>query len=272
MLGFSTTHSFRDVLKDKRGSVATELTGLALVMVAIGALGTAMTTDVGAVTSVATKAERQAYVTSIVGDPHKRSTWGTPSSPRTDDVTLPNGHTIKVTTWKESTPVSTQLTAVAPTTSGPDAANCTTPAAAKKQGCIYATRIHAGDLDSLQPHAIVKKDVTTAAGAVVGTVDSRVGSSTPIPQDVTFASGSDSGASVWRYLINARSSDASGEIRIKQGARTLAVIPVDSAANNYFGTFTAQLAGPSVAPVTATVTGGDVVVKTVFMYRAGSTE
>lgn len=260
--------SIRQVLEDNAGSgVAEGLAGIALILIIVGSIGVGVTTDMGAVSTIAAKSERQALIGSLVGDRHAAVTWGTPADPHTQTVALPNGHDVSVTTWREDTSVSTRLTAVAPISAGADAADCTGPADVAKKGCIYASRLHAGDLDSLEPYAIVRKDPSMGATPPVGTVDSRVSTATSIPQGTDFATGSDDKATVWRYLVDARSLESSGEIRITQGTKTLAEFPVDATDNNYFGTFTVQLG----VPVTATVTAGNVVVKTVFIYRAGST-
>jgi hypothetical protein len=263
----ASRRSIREVIDDKTGSgVAEGLAGIALVLIISAAIGVAATSDLTAVTTVATKAERQAVLTSLVGDKHQGATWGSKSSPSTETVTLPNGHQVKVTAWRETDATSTRLTAVTPIVSGPDSANCTGPSDLAKQGCIYASRLHAGDLDSIEPYAIIRKDPSTASSPV-GTVDNRVSTDTAIPQGATVATGTDDQATVWRYLITARSLEANGEIRIWQAGKTVAVFPVEATDNNYFGTFTAQLN----LPVKVFVTSGNVVVKTVYLYRAGST-
>ncbi|MFF2053699.1 hypothetical protein ACFVU2_19000 [Leifsonia sp. NPDC058194] len=264
----ASKRSIRQVLRDRTGSsIAEAIAGVALILVIAGALGMGATTDIGAISTMATKAERQALVTSLVGDVHAISSWGTPSAPNTQTITLPNGHQVKVTTWRVDTAVSTTLTAVAPISSSADAADCSGPSALAKQGCIYASRLHADGLDGVEPYAIVRKDPTMGATAPVGTVDPRVSTTTSIPQGTTFATGTDSVATVWRYLVTAHSTESNGEIQITQAGKVLALFPVDGTENNYFGTFTAQLN----TPVTATVTSGNVIVKNVFIYRAGST-
>lgn len=263
----ASRRSIRDVLEDKTGTgVAEALGGIAIVMIAAATLTMGVASNLGATQNIATKAERQQLIAGLVGDKHEGATWGTPEAPSTETVTLPNGVDVRVTTWRETTPTSTRLTAVTPTTAGPDAADCTGPADVAKSGCVYASRVHAGDLDTIEPHAIIRKDPSTAA-TPVGTVDARVSTEQAVPQGTTFATGRDDTAPVWRYLISARSLEGVGEVRITQAGKTLAQFPVETTTNNYFGTFTADLN----VPVTATVTSGNVVVKTVFIYRAGST-
>lgn len=265
----STSRTPSDVLADKTGSgIAESLGGVALTLIAVGLLGLGVASNMSAVSTIATKAERQALITSLVGHERSVSTWGTKTAPKTDNVVLPNGHTVKVTTWRETTPVSTELTAVVPISADADAADCTKPADVSKPGCIYATRLHAAELDAIKPHAIIRKDPSMGTAAAIGTVDARVGTSTSIPQGVAFASGKDSESTVWRYLIKAGSLEETSEIRISQDGKTLAQIPVDKPLSNYFGTLTAK---PNV-PVVATVTEGNALVNTIFIYRAGSTE
>lgn len=262
----SSTRSIRDVLDDKTGAgIAEGLAGVLLIIVLASMLALGVTQSTGAVTGIATKAERRAYITQLVGDRHQGAAWGTPERPSTQSVTLPNGHEIEVTTWREATPSSVRLTAVAPVISGPDAADCTGPSDIAKTGCVYASRLHADDLDALEPHAIIR--AAPSGGDVVGSVDPHVTTDTAIPQGTTFASGSDDSATVWRYLIDAHSLGSAGEIRITQQDKKLAVIPIDSTDQNYFGT----LVTVKNVPVQVTVTSGDAVVKTVFVYRAGST-
>jgi hypothetical protein len=180
-------------------------------------------------------------------------------------MTLENGQSAKVTLWRVATPVGTSLTAVTATSTGPDAADCTGPAAVEKAGCIYAYRFHAGDMNSINPGLIIRKDPSTAAGGVTGTVDSRVSTAGSIPQGTVFATGTDAAATVWRYLVTARSVEATGEIRFSQAGKILSVIPLGQTTKNYYGTFSVV---PGV-PVTATVTQGNVIVQTVMTYRAG---
>jgi hypothetical protein len=266
--GTAGARSIRQVLADKTGAgIAEGLGGLAILMILMATVSLGITTDMDAVQTIAVKAERQALVTSLVGNKTEGTTWGTTAAPSSKDMTLENGRIVKVTMWRQVTAVGTNLTAVTAISADSDAANCTGPSAVEKTGCIYATRFHAGDLNSIQPHVIISKHPTTAA-APVGTVDSRVSTTTAIPQGTTFASGTDPKATVWRYLVSAKSVEATGEITISQASTILAVIPLDGAAiNNYFGTFSAAIN----VPVTATVTQGNAVVQTVYIYRAGGT-
>jgi hypothetical protein len=259
--------SIKQVLADKSGSgVAESLGGIAIVLILTAAIATGVVTDMKAVQTLAIKAERHALITSLVGDRNAGASWGTKTAPSTETQALPNGATTQVTMWREVSPVGFTLTAVTATSVGPGAATCTAPASVEKAGCIYATRFHANDLDNLEPFSIVRKDPTTAA-TPIGTVDARVSTETSIEQGGTIASGSDSKAVVWRYLLNARSLEETGEIRISQAGKTLAIVPLDAAANNYFGTFSAT----KNVPVTVTVAQGNVVVQTVYLYRAGAT-
>jgi len=265
----TSNRAIREVLGDRAGAgIAEGIAGVALVLIIAATVGVSLTTDMGAVSTIATKAERQKLVTSLVGNTHEGATWGSVDAPTTEEVTLANGHKITVTAWREVTPTSVRLTATAPISADTDAADCSGPSAEAKRGCIYASRLHADDLDSIEPHAIIRKDASMGTAAPIGTfVDARVSTTDSIPQGAPIATGQDDTATVWRYLVNARSLDAGGEIRITQSGKVLALFPVDATDNNYFGTFTAALN----VPVTATVTSGNVVVNTVFIYRAGST-
>ncbi|WP_311245425.1 MULTISPECIES: hypothetical protein [unclassified Microbacterium] len=246
--------------------MADSLAGVALALIAVASLSAAMVTNTSAIAGVATKAERHAYIVSLVGDQPAMATWGTPESPHTETKTLPNGHEVEVTTWREDTPTSTTLTAVSPISSATDAVECSSPMDIAKKGCLYATRTHADDLESLQPEPLIRKDPSTAQ-APVGTVDERVSTETPIPQGTTFAQATGPQDVVWRYLIDAHMTGSVGEIRITQGPKTLSVFPLVATASNYFGTFVA----PSEDPILVTVSQGSAIVKTVFIYRAGST-
>lgn len=260
--------SIMQVLRDRKGeSLAESLAGITILLVIIGIIGAAVTQDMGAVTVVATKSERQALVNSLVGDKYAVSTWGSPSTPHTEKMSLPNGHQAAVTTWLEDEGQSTRFTAVTAGSSSNDAPDCTTASSIAKTGCIYASRVHAADLDSIQPHAIIRAD--PSGGATVGTVNPYVTTNTIIPQDTFIASGADGTASVWRYLIDARSGGSNGEIRIVDTTtnKQLAIIPIDNTLQNYFGTFSVPLNDY----VVVSVTSGTAVVKTVFLYRAGST-
>lgn len=260
--------SIRQVLDDKSGAgLAEGLGGIALLMILTVSVSLGITTDMKAVQTIAVKAERQAMITDLVGNRNEGKTWGTPDAPSTETVTLENGHEVDVTMWRDATSVGASLTAVTAISADPDAADCTAPADVEKKGCIYATRFHAADLDGVEPHAIIRKDPSTASSGPVGTVDARVSTTSSIPQGITFATGSDAEATVWRYLFAANSVEASGEIRISQAGTSLAVIPLTSVSGNYFGTFSADIN----VPVTAIVTQGNVVVETVYIYRAGGT-
>jgi len=262
----SVVRPIKDVLKDRSGSgVAEGLGGVALVVIATSMVAVGISTDTKAVQTFSVKAERQALVSSLADDKRPGASWGTPDAPATQTVTLENGANVPVTLWRESSPVGTTLTAVTPISAGPDAADCTKPADVEKTGCLYAERFHVADMNSVDPNVIVRKDPTSAPGAVMGTVDSRVSTAAAVPQGTGFATGTDAKATSWRYLVTAKSLEAAGEIRFSQGGKILAVIPVAAAINNYFGTFSAA---PGV-PVTATVTQGNVVVQTVMTYRAG---
>jgi hypothetical protein len=256
----------KDVLKDKSGAgIAAELGGIALLMVITGSVAVGVTTNTKAVQTFSVKAERQALISSLVDDQRQGATWGTPAAPTTQTMTLENGQSAKVTLWRVATPVGTSLTAVTATSTGPAAADCTGPAAVEKTGCIYAYRFHANDMSSINPDTIIRKDPSTAAGGVIGTVDGRVSTANSIPQGTVFATGTDAGATSWRYLVNARSVQATGEIRFSQAGKILAVIPVTPTTNNYYGTFSAVTG----VPVTASVVEGNVIVQTVMTYRAG---
>lgn len=255
----------QDVLRDRTGGMAAELGGVAMILVISSAISFGLMSDTKAIGAFSVKAERQALVSALADDKREGGTWGTKAAPATQTMTLENGHEAPVTLWRETTPVGTMLTAVAPSDAGPDAADCTMASDVEKPGCVYAQRFHAAGMDAVNPVTIIRKDPGTAPGSVLGTVDSRAGTTGSIPQGTVLASGTDAAATSWRYLVTARSLETSGEIRFVQAGRMLAVIPVASASNNYFGTFSAV---PGV-PVTATVSQGNVVVQTVMTYRAG---
>lgn len=260
--------SIRQVLRDRRGtSVAESVAGVAILLFTISVIGVAVTQDMGTVSVVASKSERQAMVNSLVGDKYAVTAWGSTAAPHTETMTLPNGHEARITTWLESDSTSTRFTAVTPASAGPDAADCTTSSAVARTGCVYASRVHAADLDAINPHAIIRADAS--GGSTAGTVDPHVATSTAIPQGTTIASGSDSVATVWRYLLAAKSTGANGEIRIIDSVTNarLAIVPIDATQQNYFGTFSV----PAGHQVKVVVTSGNAVVKTVFLYRAGST-
>jgi len=257
--------SVKQVLAGNDGSsIAEGLGGVALVLIILTVLGVGITTNMGAVTTIATKAERQALVTALVGDKQATVQWGTEAAPFTQEVDLPNGRVVKVTTWRDEDETSTRLNAVTPISGDADEADCTSAADTAKQGCLYASRLHANDLGGVSPTAIVRK--TAGDDDVAGSVHDRVGTDTAIPQGTVFATGADDTATGWRYLIAAHATSGEGQITITQGGKTLARIPVTTTTGSYYGTFTAK-AG---VPAKATVTAGNVVVSTVFIYRAGS--
>lgn len=256
----------KEVLKDTSGAgIAEGLGGIALLLVITGSVALGITADMKAVQTFSVKAERQALVSALVDDQRQGAIWGTPAAPTTRTMTLENGRTADVTLWRDTTAVGTSLTAVTAISAGPDAADCKTPAAVEKTGCLYAQRFHAGDMTTINPGLIIRKDPSTAPAGVKGTVDARVSTAGPIPQGTVFASGADATATSWRYLIAARSVESTAEIRISQAGKILAVIPVGPVTSNYFGTFSAVTG----VPVTTTVVQGNVIVQTVMTYRAG---
>ena len=263
--------SVREVLAERTGSGVMEgLGGIALVLLTVGALALGVSSNMLALSTIATKAERHALVTSLVGDAHSVATWGTPAAPNTTNVTLPNGHKVPVTTWREDTAVSTRFTAVTPISSDPGSPTCSGPSAVAKTGCLYSSRVHAKDLDELSPRASVRKH-PSMGGKVIGTVDARVSTGTALPQGAVIARHTEKGAAgsttVQRYLIEAHSLEAGAEIVVTQGDATLAKIPVDSEMHTYFGSLTAA----SNSPLQVTVSAGNVVVSSVFIYFAGGT-
>lgn len=258
----------REVLRDKAGSgIADGLGGIAILVMLASMVSLGITQDMKAVQTLSVKAERQELVTSLVDDKRQGATWGTPAAPTTQMMTLKNGSKTAVTLWKEKTAVGTSLTAVTSTSADADAADCTKATAVEKPGCIYAYRFHAGDMNSINPDISIRKNPSTNAAGVIGTVDARVSTSASIPQGTVFATGKDTKGTAWRYLITAKSLESSGEIRISQAGKILAVIPVGSEINNYFGTFSAE----TNVPVTVAVVQGNVIVQTVMTYRAGGT-
>lgn len=263
----ATRHSIREVLQDRAGSIAEGLGGIVLIVMIIGSLAFGVTSNMQAVTAVATKAERQATISSLVGDQHSVPDWGTPEDPNTDTVTLPNGHEVEITTWREVTPVSVRLTAVSPISADIDAADCSGPSDIAKKGCIYSSRLHANDIDGITPRIILRKDPSMGSTPPVGTVDPRVSTANPIPQGYSIAFGKDAEATVWRYLVEAEGIEAGAEIEIRQGSKILAKFPVDTDMTNYFGTITVTPGSNVVASVTA----GNIIIKSVLFYRAGST-
>lgn len=246
--------------------MAEGLGGLALIIMFVASASLAIVTDMSAVQTLAVKAERQSAVTALVDDKRRGASWGTAESPTTQTVMLENGTSTDVTVWREDTPVGMSLSAVTATSAGADAADCSTSSDVDLPGCLYASRFHATGMDGVSPHFIIRKDPSTAA-APVGTVHARVGTGQPVPQGAVLASGKDTAASTWRYLISAVSVEPAGEIRISQGGRVLATIPVDRTTKNYFGTFSAE---PNT-DVQVTVTQGNITVQTVMTYRAGGT-
>lgn len=267
---FRAQHSITEVLRDRSGAGILEgIGGITLFLIAVGALTFGIATNMQALTGIASKAERQAVVTALVGDEHA-TTWGTASQPTTKTITLPNGRTVPVTTWREDSAASTRLTAVTPVSADEDAVDCSGPSAVAKSGCLYASRVHAKDADELSPRTVIRKH-PSMGGKATGTVDARVSTAQTLPQGATIASftepASTGSASILRYLIDADALPGGAEIVITQGANTLAVIPVDTGMHSYFGTI-------NTAPgsqVRVSVTSGNVAVKSVFLYNVRST-
>lgn len=258
--------SAREVLRDKAGaSLAEGLAGVALVVLALGTLGAGIGGSIAAVNTVATKAEREALLTAIVGEKQAAVTWGTIDAPHTQTVTTPTGRDLELTTWREVSDVSTRLVAVAPSSAQIDAADCSGPAAAAKKGCLYASRLHANTLDEINPHALLRK--IAGDTGVVGDIDTRVGTTDPLHQGDQVAVATDTGSTVWRYLVNAAATGTTAEIRMLQGTKILATIPLDGATHNYFGTITPEPDGP----VRVVVSGGSAVISDIYLYRAGGT-
>lgn len=267
---FRDKRSLKELLTDRSGSGVLEgLGGIALLIIVLGVLAVGIASSMQAVTTISTKAERQALLTSLVGDEHS-TTWGTPASPVTKMVALPNGHDVPVTTWREATPVSTRLTAVTPISADTDAADCSGPSALAKTGCVYSTRVHSKNMDELLPDTVVRKH-PSMTGAPIGSVDTRVSTRTPLPQGATltqFRPTAPTGSkAVLRYLIEVQPLDDAAEIVITQGDDTLATIPADSGTHSYFGTFTAA----TTSDVRVHVSAGNAIVNSVLLYTAGST-
>lgn len=267
---FRYPRSLREVLADRSGSGVVEgLGGIALLIIVIGALTAGIGSHVQAITAIAAKAERQSMVAALVGDEYS-STWGTPTTPKTATMTLPNGHQVPVTTWREETASSVRLTAVSPISAGTDAATCSGPSSVAKTGCTYASRVHAKDVDRLSPNAVARKH-PGMTGPVVGTVDARVSTSASLPQGAAIAQFRPTAPAgqkaVLRYLLAAAPLDRDAEIAFIQNGDTLATVRVGPGTNSYFGTFTASTA----SNVTAQVSSGNAVVTSVFVYTAGST-
>lgn len=260
--------SIKEVLEDRTGAgIAEGLGAVGIIMVLTMTISISVVTYMDTIQALAVKAERQALVSSLVGDKREGVLWGPSDAPSTETMPLESGRDVDVTMWRESSPVGVTLTAVTAISAGEDAADCTAPSDIEKRGCIYASRFHAGALDDIEPQAIIRMDPSTADTGPTGTVDSRVATGASIPQGTVFATGADTEATVWRYLVTAKALEGNGGIRFTQAGKTLATFPVDSGNSNYFGTFSATIN----VPVTATVTHGNVVVETVYVYRAGGT-
>lgn len=268
LLSPTRTRSIRQVLTDRAGAgVAEGIGGVVLVIIAVGALAAGVASNMQAITTIATKAERQTYVNALVGDEHA-TVWGTAAAPATATVTLPNGGTVPVTAWREDTAAGTRLTATAPISADADAADCSGPSAVAKTGCVYASRVHAKDMDEVAPRTLARHHPSIAGK--VGTVDSRVGTSTAIPQGASVASfrENDTAATsvLVRYLVEARAAEHGAELVIAQGTAVYARIPVGTTAGSYFGNVTV----PANATVHLRVAAGNVTVSSVLVYHVQS--
>jgi hypothetical protein len=231
-----------------------------------------ITTNMKAVQTVAVKAERQALVNTLVGDNRDGVVWGTPASPDTQLTTLENGVVVDVTTVRNVTNVGTYLYAATSIVSGPDAADCTDPTTIADTNCVYANRFHVSGLEKIEPLSILRKYPYSTAAEVIGAPSWPAGSahSQVFGQNNLIASASSSGVStvggqnVWRFLIMATSHEDTAEIRIDNAGEIVAVIPIDPTSSNYFGTFVSEADDLHI-----TVSQGNVVVDTVYVYYAG---
>lgn len=246
-----------------------EMLNAALLLAALALLSAVIFPGMSALTTMAAKAERHAFITALVADRHEGAAWGTLDAPTTTNRTLPNGTSVQVTAWRETDATSTRLSAVVASNSSERAADCTKPSDIAKSGCVYASRVHAAELDAIEPRTVTRMDpsMIQRGAAAIGDVNAAVGRGTALAQGETIATANDT-ASAWRYLATARSVGISGELRISQAGRTLATIPVDAETGNYYGTLTVA---PG-QPVTVTVSAGEVITDTIYLYRAGASE
>lgn len=260
--------TIRQALEDRTGSVAEGLAGIALIMIVVASLGIGVSSNMYAVTTIATKAERQALISALVGDEHAVDRWGTPSAPATQEITLPNGNIVPISTWREKTSSSTRLTIAAPTSPNIKLAQCASATDRAESGCIYATRLHANTIDEVSPQIVLRKLAGDSSFEGVGTVHAKVGGPGSLSAGETIASANASGSETWRYLVQAsRSSTFNTEVSVSQDGKELAVFPVEASGGSYYGTITTTGAGT----VRIEVTVGAAVVDTVYIYRVRST-
>ncbi|WP_295122530.1 hypothetical protein [uncultured Leifsonia sp.] len=260
----TATGTIRRALRGNRGSIQ-DVIFLALVGTLIAAASTRVLPGAAAVlTATGLQAERQAAIDALVSDKRNDTDWGTAAAPTTIPLTVPSGKSVNAAVWATSDTTGITYFAAAPKERTPKPGACTGPSAGIDDTCLHAQLFRAYDATTLIPAPIVRKD--PSAPTAIGTVNTSVATTSPIPTDSSVLSQvAPATPRAWRYLLNAASVGAGGELRFIQDGTVLATIPLDNTASNYFGTIPARPGGG----IWLQVSDGPVLVKTVLIYDAG---
>ncbi|WAC50567.1 hypothetical protein [Frigoribacterium sp. SL97] len=258
-----TGHSIRaavrarfDVLRDKRGNSITEaIVGVTISLIVLSIIAGGSVAAVTALTTQSTNAERLQQLTIMTAQPEIYPAWeAATGTPQTKDIVLPSGSRVPTYFWRVGGATGSDYYAsTARSGKDVDIAKCRDKATVRTDICLYSARYHANDMRSLQPITVpglAVTDLTTTLplGTTVATL--------PAPATET----------AYRFFISAAALGDRGELHFKQGGKSLAIIPIGTTTDSYFGT----IAVKPGTPVTVINTDRVVKVDRVLVYKAGA--
>lgn len=245
---------FGAVIADRTGSIPEAVVATALSLLVMSAIAAGSVSALGALGTASSNAERTQQLSVMASKPSSVPGW----LDATDDalletVTLPSGLEVTAYLWSTPKPNGTEFFASMPRSGNrSDESKCADIVNVQSDFCVYADAFHADDLRATTPDLFPDAVVADIGSVLTAGTDFVT---LPAPDELTNA----------RYYLNAASIGAEGEVQMLQGGRILAIIPVGTVSDDYFGNVELE---PG-ADITLRSPDRSLDVSRVLIYKAG---
>jgi hypothetical protein len=246
-------------LRGDSGSTSEAIASVVLSVAIIGIIAGGAVSSSGALGTASSDAERTQQLNIMTGDPLAdlaldRGWRAATTSALAHPVTLPSGIEMTAYLWSKATATGVQYFASMPRSGNVDELTaCNDITNSQTEFCVYSSSFHANDFRESMP--------PMAAGFVTADLTKTV----PARSQIAAAQGPTS-ASSFRFFISAAAIGAPGNIEVSQAGKVIAIIPITTTTDDYFGTIDLSEGGTVAFKSPDRVTS----VSKVLIYKAGS--
>jgi hypothetical protein len=247
-------------LRGDTGSTAEAIASVVLSVAIIGIIAGGAVSSSGALGTASSNAERTQHLNILTGDPAADMAldkkWrAATTSAFAEPANLPSGvPPINAYLWSKTTATGVQYSAAMPRSGNTtEMTKCNNVTTSLTDLCVYSSSFHANDFRKSMP--------PVAAGFTTADLTKTI----PARSQIAAAQGPSSPSS-YRFFLSAAAIGAAGTVEVAQNGTVIAIIPITTTTDDYFGTVDLAAGGTVTFKSPDRVTS----VTKVLIYKAGS--